>query len=217
MTWCGELALLAAALGGELPEAVVDRVRDAVAATWAVAADRVVVEWGRIPDDLAVADSASVRLLGTGRGGRFVAAIRTGSGETALAFRAGIRETTWVAARALPMGRRLEAADVQPGERVVWGPAAEAGNPVGWELRRNLRAGEPLVPPVVAEPPLVEVGDEVSLVWERPGFRVVRTGLATSRARRGERVALRDERTGDQLYGIVTGPGTARIEGKGIR
>ena len=218
MIWSADLILLLA-VGAEVPAVVAARVQATVADRWDVAPANVVLEWGRVPDSLVVSDAVVFRLLGSGRDGRFVVAFRTAERETAVTLHAGFRDSIWVAAEPMAMGRRLEHADLRRSERTHWGPPPLdlAGAPVGWEVRRNLAAGDPLLPPSVAEPPLIEPGDEVTFQWQRGGLTVVRTGIAVSRARRGERVMARDPLRGDQLFGTATGPRRARMEGKKAR
>lgn len=213
MIWCASLACLAGLIAGDVPDAVAARVRDHLARTWSVAPERVALEWGRVSSAVDIGDDAGFRVLGDGRSGRFVVALRSAAGEAAVSLRAGVRDSVWVAARNVSAGMRLAPEDVGRAERLRWGPPAGDGPaPIGWELRRNLAAGEILEPPSVAEPPLIEIGDEVKFHWERGGFRIVRTGVATSRARRGERVMARDPVRGDQLSGTTIGRGTARLD-----
>jgi flagella basal body P-ring formation protein FlgA len=229
MIWSGELVVglgLILTPGVDPPAGVADRVRAAVARHWNTSTEQIRLEWGRWATRESVADSAPFRLLGGGRDGRFVVALRTAKGgETAVAVRAGVVGPAWIAARSVPPGRRLEAADLTRTERLVWGPPAAPNGPapIGWETRRGLAAGDPVTEASVEQPALIEPGDPVSFVWEREGFRVVRAGVATVRARLGQRVTGRPERSGpgspngDQLVGVVLGRGLARLEGKGRR
>ncbi len=220
MIWSGSLLLAAlVATGDSVPGAIAGRVREALAADWKVAAERVVLSWSRVSTRAALPDSGSVRVLGSGREGRYVVAIRSPAGETAVSVRAGLADSVWVVTRPVPTGQRLDRGDLALEQRTVWGPPApempEA--PIGWETRRNLAAGDLANGPNVAEPPVIEPGDRIAFVWEQDGFRIVREAVAASRARRGERVIGRDTEGRQQLTGTATGPGTARLEGKGRR
>lgn len=220
MIWSGSLLLAAlVAASDSVPDAIAGRVRQALAADWNVAAERVVLSWGRVSARAALPDSASVRVLGAGRDGRYVVAIRSGTGETAVSVRAGVADTVWVVTRPVSTGQRLDEGDLAREQRTVWGPPAPEAppSPIGWETRRNLAAGDPAEGPNVAEPPVIEPGDRVDFVWEQDGFRIVREAVASTRARRGERVIGRDSEGRQQLTGTATGPGTARLEGKGRR
>ena len=116
------------------------------------------------------------------------------------------------------MGEVLEPDDLVRVERVIHGPpgASRAEAPIGWEVLRALADGQPAVPPAVAEPPVIEAGQQVTFVWETAGLRIVREGTARTRARRGERVYATDP-AGGRLVGIAIEPGEARLEGKGTR
>ncbi|MBX3147623.1 MAG: flagellar basal body P-ring formation protein FlgA [Gemmatimonadales bacterium] len=220
MIWFGSLLLtLAAASGDSVPDGIAGRVRAVLASDWKVPADRVVLSWGRVASRAALPDSAPVRVLGSGRDGRYVVAIRLPAGEAAVSVRAGVADSVWVVTRPVSTGQRLAAADLAREERAVWGPPASdsGGTPIGWETRRNLAAGDLASGANVAEPAVIEPGDRIDFVWEQEGFRIVREAVAATRARRGERVVGRDLEGRQQLTGTATGPGTARLEGKGRR
>jgi len=220
MIWSGNLLLvLALAAGDSVPETIAAQVRSALATDWKVASDRVVLSWGQLRSRTPLPDSAAVRVLGAGRDGRYVVAIRSATGETAVSIRAGVEDSVWVVTRPVATGQRLDPDDLARELRTVWGPPAshESATPIGWETRRNLAAGDLAAGANVAEPPVIEPGDRIAFVWEQDGFRIVREGVAATRARRGERVIGRDSEGRQQLTGTATGPGTARLEGKGRR
>ena len=203
---------LALAVLAPIPEAVTTRVRDAIAATWRVAPSTVTITWGPIAPTAALSDSASFRLFGDGRGGRFVVALRTPDRrEVAVTLRAGRADSVWVASRPLAAGALVRSTDAVRAAQVVFGPPLEAGSPVGWEVRRTVAAGEPLIAPVVLEPVLIAPGDPVQFAWADGPIRIVREGIAQTRARRGQPVWARDAARGEQLRGIATGPGRARL------
>ncbi len=218
MIWCGELVTgLTLALGGLVPGPVADRVRAAIARTWTVGAEQIRIEWGRIGPTAVIGPDAAFRLFGGGRDGRFVVAVKTSTGgETAIGVRAGVLDSVWVAARPVPTGTRLKAADFRREERLVWGAPPPRGtlSPLGWLTERSVREGEPLRPPVIVEPPIIAVGDRIRFQWDQDGLRIVREGVATIKARRGDRVLARDPNRNETIEGIATGPGTARLAGK---
>ena len=218
MIWSGEIvAGLMIALGGPVPGPVADRVRAAIARTWTTGAEQVRIEWGRIDPAAAIGPDAGFRLFGGGRDGRFVVAVKTSAGgETAIGVRAGLLDSVWVAARPVPTGARLEAADLRREERLVWGAPPPRGtpSPLGWLAQRSLREGDPLRPPVIAEPPIIAVGDRIRFLWDHDGFQIVREGIATTKARRGDRVMARDPNRRETIEGVATGPGTARLAPK---
>lgn len=221
MTWCGNLVLACLMAGPpvDVPGAIVLRVRDVIGRTWKVDPAQVQLEWGPIATRLPLADSAAVRVLGQGRDGRFVIGIAAGNGGvTAVSVRAGVVDSVWVAGRSLPAGTRIGPDDARRVVQVVWGPPAPAGrpSPLGAETRRTLAEGDRLEPPSIEEAPVIMPGDRIRFVWERDGLRIVREGVAGSRARRGDKVFGRDEMRHEQLAGIAVAPGVARLERKDV-
>ncbi len=215
MIWSADIvAGMILALGGPVPDPVADRVRAAIARTWTVAAELVQIEWGRTGATAAIGPDAGFRLFGGGRDGRFVVAVKTRSGaETAIGVRAGLRDSVWVAARPVSAGTRLASADLRREQRLLWGAPPPRGtpSPVGWVAEQAVREGDLLRPPVIAEPSIIAVGDRIRFVWEQDGLQIVREGVATTKARRGDRVIARDPNRQESIQGIATGPGTARL------
>jgi flagella basal body P-ring formation protein FlgA len=72
-----------------------------------------------------------------------------------------------------------------------------------------MAAGEPLLRPAVAPPPLVSAGGPVSLEWVRDGVRVTLSGVALHAARAHEIVRVRLDEGRAVRTARVTGPGTA--------
>ncbi len=218
MIWSAEAvtALLVIA-GGPVPAPVTERIKAAIGRTWLVGGSQVHLEWGRIDPRVTIANDAGFRLFGGGLEGRFVVAVRTSSGsETAIGIRAGVVDSVWVAARPLAAGTRLGQADLRRDERLLWGaPAARGGpSPIGWTAQRPVPEGEPLRAPLISEPPIIDVGDRIQFLWERDGLQIVREGIATNRARRGDRVTARDPNRAETIQGIATGAGSARLTTK---
>ena len=202
------------ALGGPVPDPVADRVRAAIARTWSVVAEQVQIEWGRTAATAMIGPEAGFRLFGGGRDGRFVVAVKTRSGgETAIGVRAGLLDSVWVASRSVSAGTRLASADLRREQRLLWGapPPRGSPSPVGWLTGQAVREGELLRPPVITEPSIIAVGDRIRFVWEQDGLQIVREGVATTKARRGDRVIARDPNRQESIQGIATGPGTARL------
>ena len=139
----------------------------------------------------------------------------SGERPAAITVRAGTPALQPVAARALSAGTRLTAEDITLAEQVAWGPPLlPEENPLpvseGWEVRRAVAPGTPLVSPLVQAPRLVVSGDPVVFVWARGGIRMERTAIAQGSARLGELVHAQVGTV--RLTGIVTGPRTALIE-----
>jgi flagella basal body P-ring formation protein FlgA len=133
-------------------------------------------------------------------------------GEIAISVRAGREVQQWVAARPLGPGAIVGPGDVRLDRRLVFGPPKRDDlSPLGWEVRRPLRPGDPVAPPAVQEPPVIRPGDPVRFEWRLGGMIVAREGLAANAARRGERVWARDAVRGERIEGIATGPGQARL------
>lgn len=207
------LAVLTAQADTAPPPLVVEHARSLVAERWQTAPEALVFEWGRLPrmpDSLA---AASLRLGGSGRDGWFVLTIVSAIGRpVAVTLRAGVTRTMPVATTALSAGRHVAADDVAWVERVAWGSPGTAGpiDPVGWEVRRGLDAGDILAEPLVRAPLLVSAGDLVTFIWQRGSVRMERVAAAQSPAREGDLV--RAQVGGTRLTGRVIGPGLALIE-----
>ena len=214
MTWCGEL-LLVAALAGDtvVPPGLEARVRETVARQWRVEAEAIRLAWGRRPGAVALSDSAAFRLLGRGDGGRWVVVIQSDRGrDVAVSLRAGSQSPVWVATRSLPLGATVTGDDVARETRLHWGPPLpDAAPPLGWEVRRALRAGDQVAAPAVVEPPLIRSGETVRFVWRHGSVAVMREGVAAQSARRGEVVSARESQRGTRLVGVAIGRGLARL------
>jgi len=133
----------------------------------------------------------------------------------AVRFRAGVRRTVPVAAHALSMGQRLRTSDVIVREDVIWGSgAADVMTALdGWEMRRDVAAGVPLIGSVVAAPRVIATGDPVVFYWSDHGVRIEREALALAPARLGEMV--QGMAGSVRLSGRATGPGAAQLKEKG--
>ncbi len=125
-------------------------------------------------------------------------------------------DTIVVAARDLPRGTVLRAADIEMvvtnDENVTSAPVSST-NPIpaaGWVVRRLVHKGEPLRAPAVAPPVLIPAGSPVSLVWEVGDLRVTRTGTAVGAAYAGETVTVRVDAK-RRFTGIATAPGTVVV------
>jgi flagella basal body P-ring formation protein FlgA len=82
---------------------------------------------------------------------------------------------------------------------------------VGWRTRRVISAGEPLRPPAVSPPDLVQAGESVQVLYQGPSVVLRVNGTAAGSAAMGERVLVRvDARR--RLEGVVIGPGLVQLE-----
>ncbi len=128
-------------------------------------------------------------------------------------------DTIVVAARDLPRGTVLRAADIEmvvtnaENATTAIATVANSANDLpaaGWVVRRLVHKGETLRAPAVAPPVLIPAGSPVSLVWEVGELRVTRTGTAVGAAYAGETVTVRvDARR--RFTGIATAPGTVVV------
>lgn len=117
-----------------------------------------------------------------------------------------------VAARALPRGAVLAAADI---DSAAAPSRAHAATPAvvtaGWVTRRVVAAGEPLAPPAVAPPPMVAAGDTVRLVRQAGGIALTLRGVAMAHAPLGARVGVRVPGRG-RFEGTVVASAVVRLD-----
>ncbi len=218
MTSFASLALLAqlAAVSPApaVPAALATRVQAAVAEQWQLAPSAVQLAWGALPAWRARDLEAPMRLGPVGRDGWLVVTLEpTGVAPRAVRVRVGAAAPAPVAARALAIGTTLTAADIRWETPVRWGPpeATMSRVDVGWEVRRALRAGEPLRGVAIAAPAGVSSGAPLRIVWARNGVEIEMDAVALTAARVGESVQART--TTGRVMARMTAPGIARIEG----
>ncbi len=82
---------------------------------------------------------------------------------------------------------------------------------IGRELRRSLRRGQPVRRGQVRWPRLVERGDVVTLVFDRPGLLLTALGRALEAGSRGQIIRLVNLDSERPLRGRVTGPRRVEI------
>lgn len=119
--------------------------------------------------------------------------VRQPGGEvTRRSIRVGVHHPVQVATRSLARGVVLTEDDLAPGTLLRWGPPGEMeGVEVGWELRRAVRVGEPILPPAAAPPTLVTSGTPVEVVVREGPVHLTLSGEARSTGARGDRVRVR--------------------------
>lgn len=121
-----------------------------------------------------------------------------------------------VATRALGRGAIIGAQDVRrevrAATRLNLPAAVDPAGLVGSLARRDIAAGEPMLPGLIAVRPDVRAGSTITVLLPGRGFLVELQGTAQSDARAGERVAVR--RSGDQalLSCIAQSDGTALVQ-----
>jgi flagella basal body P-ring formation protein FlgA len=178
------------------------------------AREPVVTRWQVQPlsEEIADADFARAQL------GRIAARtpVRFADGRVRWYAVAGYRDVL-VSARPLQGGDAVDAGDTRLESRDVLALGCEPMTTLDatsrWRARRRLAAGEVLCASTLEPAPDVERNRAVTLSARSGGIEVSRVLTASSDARLGERVRLRD-RDGANLVGIVTGPGAARIAGE---
>lgn len=125
------------------------------------------------------------------------------------------RVTVMAAARPLPRGSRLGAADLTPISRdaasLPHGYFVDAEALLGMELRRAVRAGEPLTPSVVSAPPLVQRGQQVLLSAGSDAISVSLQAQALEDGAAGELIRVRNLSSQKVLEAEVVGPHRVRV------
>ncbi len=207
-------ALLAAPPArAQVPAPIAGRVATLVADRWRVSADRVRLEWKGVSEaDLVDTTGARVELLGD-RGGWFTLVLPAARGPNVYRWsvRAGVAESTLVAAHALPRQTVVGASDVVDSVVVRWGrPPARRPGRIGWVTRRPVNAGEPLDEPTVEPPPVIASGDPVQFIWQRGQIQLTLTGVAVGQTDAPGGPARVRLSNGRLLSGIAIGPHRVR-------
>ena len=136
---------------------------------------------------------------------------------TAGAPLAGVERSVPVAARALPRGASLTAADYQLATVTVrHALRSAAAAESGWVTRRAVAPGEPLIEPAVGPPALVTSGQPVTFVAGRDPIRLKIRGTAATAGSLGQLVWVRVD-AGRRLRGVVTAPGIVSADTTSLR
>ena len=171
------------------------RLAQALAAQWAIPAERLHVTWSPADGVSAPAAGTPLHLAGRGRDGWVVAVFADAHG-TPLAVRArvAVDESTEVATHELAPGLALTGGDLRRELRARWGPSLPGASPVpapGWVTRRAIAAGDVVAWPAATPPVAVRDGESVEVRWERGGVRVSTRATALQAAAEGARVRVR--------------------------
>lgn len=199
-----------------VPASFAARVRAAVASRWKADTAGLQLGWGMIPARARLDSVAGVRIAGEAVDGwMVVVAEQPGASPVAIRVHAGKLDSVVVTARSLEPGHQLVAEDLVTEVRVRWGapPKLPATSMLGWEVRRTVRAGEPLMSTMLQAPKMVAPGDALTLHWQKGAVVLEVEAVALTAARLGEVVYARAGSS--RLAGTVTGPGAARLEEKG--
>lgn len=121
-----------------------------------------------------------------------------------------------VAARPLPRGHRLQAADLRRQDAEL---GALSGQyllndevAVGQALRRGVTAGERLTPAMLQAPVLVRRGDPVTVQVNSAGFVIRASGKAMANGGPGDRIGVENPTSRRVVQGTVTGEGKVTVE-----
>ncbi|WP_297003988.1 flagellar basal body P-ring formation chaperone FlgA [Thalassolituus sp. UBA6592] len=82
----------------------------------------------------------------------------------------------------------------------------------GLQVKRSLRAGTVLSPDMLDEPLIIGRGDEVDIRVNRPGISVTMKGTAMGRAREGETLRVKNNRSGKIVTATAIAPGLVQVE-----
>lgn len=189
-----------------------------IARRWAVAADRIELDWGDTPARIRARAAEGAELAG-GTTGAWTVSVpaHADDGPRRVLVQAGLRTRVPTAARELSRGAELTTDDVVWREQVIWGPpGAPLTDPVGLRSQRRISTGETLEEPSVAPGPWVESRDPVEVVYERGPVTIALRGTALADARPGERVHVRLE-DGRRVQGRTVGPGRVALDAGGDR
>ena len=135
-----------------------------------------------------------------------------GQTPTRLRFTGTVLETveTAVVTRSVERGEILKSADVVVERR----PKAEAGadpaardRAIGMQLRRGVRAGQPLRMPDLAKADLVQRDQNVTLIYETNGLYLTMRGKSIDAGSEGDTVSVMNLQSKRTVQGTVTGPG----------
>ena len=135
-----------------------------------------------------------------------------GQTPTRLRFTGTVLETveTTVVTRSIERGEIIKSADVVVERR----PKAEAGadpaardRAIGMQLRRGVRAGQPLRMPDLAKADLVQRDQNVTLIYETNGLYLTMRGKSIEAGSEGDTVNVLNLQSKRTVQGTVTGPG----------
>jgi flagellar basal body P-ring formation protein FlgA len=83
---------------------------------------------------------------------------------------------------------------------------------IGQELKRSLRAGEPLRQSFFEPPRIVQRGDRVTLEAQSNGLSVAAPGMAMANGKIGERIQVKNAQSNKIVDALVVAPGRVRVK-----
>jgi flagellar basal body P-ring formation protein FlgA len=140
-----------------------------------------------------------------------------GSAPTKLRFTGTVIETAEVAVltRNVDRGDLLKSSDVVVERRAkaeIGGDAASRDRAVGMQLRRPMRANQPLKIADIVKPDLVQRDQTITLVYQSAGLYLTTRGKALDSGTEGDVVNVLNPQSKRTVTGIVTGRGQVTIE-----
>jgi len=121
-----------------------------------------------------------------------------------------------VAAVSLSKGESLDRSRVRLASfnlaKLPQGYFRELARVEGMLLKRNVTAGQPLVPGMLEAPRLVERGQRVTMLAGAEGLEVRMPGEALSHGAKGERIRVRNLSSRRVVEGVVTATGLVRVD-----
>lgn len=135
-----------------------------------------------------------------------------GLSPTRLRFTGTAIETveTAIVTRSVERGETLKASDVTIERR----PKSEVGNEtaardrvIGMQMRKQLRAGQPLRMPDLAKADWVQRDQNVSIVYEAPGIYLTLRGKAVENGTEGDMISVMNLQSKRVVQGTVIAPG----------
>lgn len=113
-----------------------------------------------------------------------------------------------VLTRNVDRGDILKASDVSVERRPkieVGGDAAARSKAVGMQMRKGLRAGQPLKTADLTKPDLVQRDDNVTLIYESAGIYLTMRGKAAENGTEGDTVSVLNMQSKRTVSGVVVG------------
>jgi flagellar basal body P-ring formation protein FlgA len=140
-----------------------------------------------------------------------------GSAPAKLRFTGTVIETAEVAVltRNVERGDLLKSSDLVVERRAkaeIGGDAASRDRAVGMQLRRPMRANQPLKIADIVKPDLVQRDQTITLVYQSAGLYLTTRGKALDSGTEGDVVNVLNPQSKRTVTGIVTGRGQVTIE-----
>ncbi len=156
------------------------------------------------------------------RSGRFDIAFEIGNDSNAtptkLRFTGTAIETVEVAvlARDIDRAELLKSSDItveRKPKAEVTGEPASRDRTIGMQLRRPMRAGNPVRVADIVKPDFVQRDQNVTIIYQVPGLYLTTRGKAIENGAEGDTVSVLNLQSKRTLTGVVTGRGQVTVEG----